>query len=426
LRTRSMHRLVAVTAAGALALTGCASSSNSGSSSSGASSGASGGKTLVVSTDLPLQGTAASTSDSTNKMIQLYLEQIGSKAGDYTIEFKSYDDSTAAKGAWDDATCNKNAQDHVANANEVAVMGTYNSGCAKIQVPILNQAGMLMVSHANTNPGLTKTWEPGEPQKFFPSGTRSYARVITTDDYQGTAAATYASEKLGVKTVYILNDNETYGQGVSKSFADAATKLGIKVIANEPWDKKQSNYSALFNKIKAAKPDMIYLGGIYDNNGGQLVKDKVSVVGANDDVYLMAPDGFTGYPDFQKLPEAEGTYLTFAGLSTDQLEAGGGAAAKLLADYQTEYGAPPGTSYALYAVAAVQVILEAIAQSDGTREDITAKVFNAPGIKIAADKSVLGKEIVIDPATGDTSAKDISVLQMTDGKEAFVQAQAVE
>jgi branched-chain amino acid transport system substrate-binding protein len=305
-------------------------------------------------------------------------------------------------------------------------MGTYNSGCAKIQVPILNQAGMLMVSHANTNPGLTKEWEPGEPQKFFPSGTRSYARVITTDDYQGTAAATYASEKLGVKSVYILNDNETYGQGVAKAFADAATKLGINVIANEPWDKKQSNYSALFNKIKAANPDMIYLGGIYDNNGGQLVKDKVSVVGANDDVYLMAPDGFTGYPDFMKLPEAEGTYLTFAGLSTDQLQAAGGAAAKLLTDYEAEYGAPPGTSYALYAVAAVQVILEAIAQSDGTREGVTSKIFTAPGISIPADKSVLGKDIVIDPATGDTSAKDISVLQMKGGAETFVQAQAVE
>jgi len=413
-------RAAALLAVGALALAACGGGDDEGSGETG------GGKTLVISSDLPLQGASADPAKAMNNAIKLYLKQVGNKAGDYNIEFKEYDDSTAAKGAWDDATCQKNAQDHVANANEVAVMGTYNSGCAKIEVPILNQAGMLMVSHANTNPGLTKEWEPGEPQKFFPSGTRSYARVITTDDYQGTAAATYASEKLGVKSVYILNDNETYGQGVAKSFGDAATKLGIKVIANEPWDKKQSNYSALFNKIKAAKPDMIYLGGIYDNNGGQLVKDKVSVVGANDDVYLMAPDGFTGYPDFMKLPEAEGTYLTFAGLSTDQLQAAGGAAAKLLTDYEAEYGAPPGTSYALYAVAAVQVILEAIAQSDGTREDITSKIFTAPGISIPADKSVLGKDIVIDPATGDTSAKDISVLQMTDGSEAFVQAQAVE
>lgn len=412
-------RAVALIAVSALALAACGGGDEE-------SGGDGGGKTLVISSDLPLQGASADASAAMNNAIKLYLEQVGNKAGDYTIEFKEYDDSTAATGAWDDATCAKNAQDHLANGAEVAVMGTYNSGCAKIEVPVLNSGHMLMVSHANTNPGLTKEWEPGEPQKFFPSGERSYARVITTDDYQGTAAATYAKEQLGVESVYVLNDNETYGQGVAKAFADAATTLGIKVIANEPWDKKQPNYTALFNKIKAANPDMVYLGGIYDNNGGQLVKDKVSVLGPNDEVYLMAPDGFTGYTDFQKLPEGEGTYLTFAGLSTDQIEEKGGAAKQLLDDYAAKYGGPPSTSYALYAVAATQVILAAIAQSDGTREDITKQVFTAPGITIPESESVLGKEIVIDPETGDTSAKDISVLQMKGGSETFVQAQAVE
>ena len=74
-------------------------------------------------------------------------------------------------------------------------MGTFNSGCAKIEAPMLNQdpdGPMLMVSHANTNPGLTKTWDPGEPEKFFPTGKRNYARVITTDDFQGPAAAQFA------------------------------------------------------------------------------------------------------------------------------------------------------------------------------------------------------------------------------------------
>ena len=171
-------------AAAALTLTACANNSETGSGE--------GSKDLIISTDLPLQGSSATQSESTNKMIELYLEQIGGKAGEYNIELKKYDNSTAAKGAWDDATCAKNATDHVANANEVAVMGTYNSGCAKIEVPVLNQdrtGPMLMVSHANTNPGLTKTWDPGEPEKYFPTGKRNYARVVTTDDYQGQAAA---------------------------------------------------------------------------------------------------------------------------------------------------------------------------------------------------------------------------------------------
>ncbi|WP_088319965.1 branched-chain amino acid ABC transporter substrate-binding protein [Kineosporia sp. R_H_3] len=416
-----------IKAVAAVALAGLALAACGGGSSGAAGDG--GGKKVVISTDLPLQGASKDASDSTNNAIKLYLEQVGNKAGDYTVELKTYDNSTAAKGAWDDATCAKNAQEHVANTAEVAVMGTFNSGCAKIEVPVLNQdptGPMLMVSHANTNPGLTKTWDPGEPQKYYPSGTRNYARVVTTDDYQGAAAAIYAQEKLGVKSVYILNDNQTYGQGVGKSFETKAAALGIKVIANEPWDAKQANYTALFNKINAAKPDMVYLAGIYDNNGGQLVKDKVAVLGDNAGaVKLMGPDGFTGYPELNKLPQAQGMYLTFAGLTTDQLKAGGGAAAKLLEDYKAKYGADPASNYALYGVAAVQVILAAIEKSDGSRKSVTEQVLSGTGISIPADKAAIGKEIKIDPATGDTTAIDISVEVIKDNKETFVAAQTV-
>jgi branched-chain amino acid transport system substrate-binding protein len=413
-------KVAAGIALAAMALAACGGGSEAG--------GDSGGETVVVSSDLPLQGAAKDASEATNNAIKLYLEQIGNKAGDYTIEFKTYDNSTAAKGSWDDATCAKNAQDHVAATDEVAVMGTFNSGCAKIMVPVLNQdttGPMLMVSHANTNPGLTKTWDPGEPQKYFPSGKRSYARVITTDDYQGAAAARYASEQLGVKKVYILNDNQTYGQGVAKAFEDSAKELGIEVVANEPWDAKQPNYTALFNKIKATSPDMVYFGGIYDNNGGQLVKDKVAVLGDNEAVKLMGPDGFTGYPELQKLPEGQGMYLSFAGLSTDQLKEQGGAAAKLLADYKAKYGADPASSYALYGVAAMQVIIKAIAASDGTRASINDQVFSGAGISLTAEESVLGKALKIDPATGDTDAIDISILILKDNTETFVASQSV-
>ena len=413
-------RVVAAVAVATLALAACGGGS-------GSSSGGDGTK-VVISTDQPLQGASKDSSDAVNNAIKLYLDQIGYKVGKYTIELKIYDNSTAAKGQWDDATCAKNAQDHVANTAEVAVMGTFNSGCAKIEVPVLNQdpsGPMLMVSHANTNPGLTKTWDPGEPQKYYPTGKRSYARVITTDDYQGSAAAIYAQKTLGVKKVYILNDNQTYGQGVAKAFETKAKELGIEVLGNEPWDAKQPNYTSLFNKIKAAGPDLVYLGGIYDNNGGQLVKDKVSVLGDNATVKLMAPDGFTGFPELQKLPQGQGMYLTFAGLSNDQLREAGGVAAKLLDDYKAKYGSDPATSYALYGVAAVQVILAALEASDGTRAGVTNAVFSGAGITIPADKSALGKEIKIDPATGDTSAIDISILTLKDDKETFVAAQPV-
>jgi branched-chain amino acid transport system substrate-binding protein len=418
-----MTRVVVLGAVAALSLSACATNG-------GAAGGGGGGSTdLVISTDLPLQGSSASTSESTNNMIELYLEQVGHKAGKYNVTLKTYDDSTAAKGAWDDAACAKNATDHVANEAEVAVMGTYNSGCAKIEVPTLNQDStgpMLMVSHANTNPGLTKPWETGEPDKYFPTGTRNYARVVTTDDYQGQGAAQFAVEDLKVKKAFVLNDNQTYGLGVAKAFSDSAKKLGIEIVGEQAWDAKQPNYTALYQAVKASGADLVYLGGIYDNNGGQLIKDKVAVLGKNDgNVKLFGPDGFTGYPDMLKLPESAGMYLTFAGLTQDELVKAGGAGVKLFEAYKAKYGTDPVGSYPLYGVAAVQVILAAIEKSDGTRKGVTEAVLSGDGITIPADQSVVGKEIRIDPATGDTTALDLTIEKVKDGKETFFKSETI-
>ncbi len=415
-------RIVALVAVATTALAAC------GGGSSGGSSGGGGGKTLIISSDLPLQGASKDASDATNNAIELYLSQVGYKAGNYTVKFQKYDDSTAAAGKWDSSQCSQNATAHVQNKDEVAVMGTYNSGCAQIQIPVLDQdpsGPMLMVSHANTNPGLTKAWDPGTPDKYYPGGKRNYARVVTTDDVQGSAAAAFAAQTLGVKKCYVLNDNEIYGQGVAKAFATDAAKDGITILGNDPWDSKAPNYTALFQKIQAAGADCVYLGGIYDNNGGQLVKDKVSVLGDNTKVKLIGPDGFTGYPELDKLPQGEGMYLTFAGLTTDQLRSQGGAGAKLLDSYKAKFGADPASNYALYGVAAVQVILEAIAKSDGTRKGVRDAVFSGSGITVPADQSVLGKAIHIDPTTGDTDAKDISVEVIKSGVETFLKAQSV-
>jgi len=391
-------------------------------------------KTLVIATDLPLQGSSFDSNDSTNKAIALYLKSVGGKAGKFKITLKYYDDATATAGAWDAGQCTQNAQNHVANKSEVAVIGTYNSGCAKIEVPILNQdpkGPMLMVSQTNTNPGLTKSWNPGEPDVYYPTGTRNYARVCTTDDNQGSAAAQFA-KSIGVKSVYVLNDTQTYGQGVAQAFTTEAKKQGITVLSSGPagqgWDTLQSDYTALFQKIAPLNPDMVYFGGIYDNNGGQLLKAKVAVLGDNVKVKLMAPDGFTGYPQFNSDPNADGAYLSFAGLSNELLVKNSpkGAGAKFLASYKKTYKKDPVGSYPIYGVAALQVILAAIAKSDGTRKSITENVFSGLGITIPANQSVLGKALHISTLTGDTTAKDITIEQVTGGQEQTLKAWTVK
>ena len=240
------------------------------------------------------------------------------------------------------------------------------------------------------------------------------------------------AKELGVKSVYVLNDTETYGQGVAQAFVTEAKKQGIKVLSSgdvgEGWDKKQTDYTALFTKIKATKPDMVYFGGIFDNNGGQLTKDKVKVLGDNTKVKLMGPDGFTGYPAFNSLPEADGTYLSFAGLSTDLLLANDptGAGAKFVKSYKKAYGKDPVGSYPLYGVAAVQVILAAIAKSDGSRKGVNNAVFSGSGISIPAKQSVLGKELKISTLTGDTLAKDITIEVIKNNDETTLKAWTVK
>jgi len=398
----------ALAIAGALALAACSSGSGGG------------GGAVVVGTDLPLQGASADASAATNNAVALLLEQVGGKAGKYTVTIKQYDNSTAAKGAWDDAQCAKNAQDHVANVSEVAVMGTYNSGCAKIELPVLNQdpsGPMLMVSHANTNPGLTVTWDAGEPQKYYPTGKRNYARVIPHDLFQGTADAQFAFQDRKVTKCAVLNDNQTYGQGVAKAFADEFKKLGGQVVVDQAWDAKQPDYTALMQQIKSAGADCLFFGGIYDNNGGTLMKNSVAVLGDNKSFFKMAPDGFSGYPDLQKMPEAEGLYMSFAGKSLDGMVKAGGNGAKFVADYKTKYGMDPASSYSIYGALAMQIILKAIENSDGTRKGVNDAVFGGTKVCLTDAESITGLGFCIDPATGDTDRIGMTIQQMTGGKE---------
>ena len=290
---------------------------------------------------------------------------------------------------------------------------------------------MLMVSQANTNPGLTKSWNAGEPDVYYPAGVRNYARVCTTDDNQGSAAAQFA-KSIGVKSVYVLNDTQTYGQGVAQAFTTEAKKQGISVLSGGPagqgWDASQSDFTGLFQKIAPLNPGMVYFGGIYDNAGGQLLKDKVAVLGDNTKVKLMAPDGFTGYPEFNADPNATGAYLTFAGLSNELLVKNSpkGAGAKFLALYKKTYKKDPVGSYPIYGVAALQVILAAILKSNGTRKGVTEAVFSGTGVTIPAAQSVLGKVLHISTLTGDTTAKDITVEQIIGGVETTLKAWTVK
>ena len=334
---------------------------------------------VLLASDFPLQGSSRTQTIQIVEAIRYLLEQSNYKAGDHNVAYQSCDDATAQAGKWDSGKCSTNAQAYAGNEKLVGVIGTFNSGCAAIEIPVLNQApggGVAMISPANTYVCLTEGG-PGcdatEPDKYYPSGSRNYARVVAHDAYQGAAVAEFAQEQ-GVKSVYILNDKEAYGLGVATNFRNAAEHLGIKVAGFEAWDPKAASYEALFRKIGQSGADAIFLGGLIDENGAQVIKDKVAVLGPNDGkVKLFAPDGFTTQQTIDEAPEAApGMFLSVAGVPIDEFQ---GKGAEFAEAFKPRLGGKEIDPYAIYGAQAAQVMLDAIAASDGSRGDVLAKLF---------------------------------------------------
>ncbi|MBA3476306.1 MAG: branched-chain amino acid ABC transporter substrate-binding protein [Actinobacteria bacterium] len=235
-----------------------------------------------------------------------------------------------------------------------------------------------MLSPANTFVCLTEGGpgcEDTEPDKYYPSGSRNYARVVAHDAYQGAAVAEFAQAQ-GVKSIYILNDKEAYGLGVATNFRNAAESLGIKVAGFAAWDPKASSYEALFRQIKGTGADAVFLGGLICENGAQLIKDKVAVLGPNDgEVKLFGPDGFATQQTIDEAGEAaSGMFLSVAGVPIDEFK---GAGAEFAEAFKPRLGGKPIDPYAIYGAQAAQIMIDAIGRSDGTRASVVEEMFAA-------------------------------------------------
>jgi len=377
-----------VVAASALVAAGCGGGGGGGapealpsSSCTGIEYKGDGDPDYIMASDLPQQGSSRAQNEQIIAAIRYQLDQQDWKAGDYNIGYQSCDNATAQAGKWDSGKCSANANAYAANDKVIGVIGTFNSGCAAIEIPVLNQApdgGIPMVSPANTYPCLTVNLPGGcdstEPDKYYPSGTRNYARVVPHDAYQGAAMAEFMQSQ-GIKSVYILNDKEAYGLGVATTTRKAAESLGIKIAGFEAWDPKATSYTSQMEKIKSTGADAVFLGGLTDENGAQVIKDKVAVLGPNDGaVKLLAPDGFTQQSTIDEAGSAaKGMFMSIAGVPIDQFK---GAALDFIDGLQK--GPLQGKAidpYAIYGGQAAQVLLNAIAASDGSRSDVIKKLF---------------------------------------------------
>jgi branched-chain amino acid transport system substrate-binding protein len=366
---------------------------------------------VLIASDLPMQGDSAERSEQMVEAIRIVLEDAEWKAGDTNVAFQACDDSVAATGEWDEDQCEQNAQSYADNPDVVGVVGTYNSGCAAIEIPILNEAadgGVAMVSPANTLICLTEdspSCDPEDPDAFYPSGTQNYARVVPNDAAQGAGLAQFAQEQ-GVASPYVLfADEDATSRGQADTFVGAAQQLGLAVSGLDVWDPDDPNYEELMDRVAEASPDAVVLAGLLEQNGAKLIQDKVATLGDNETVKLLAFDGFAQQATIDDAGEdAAGMFATVPGRTPGSLE---GPGADLVSAIDSDLGdGEPVELLAPYAGQAAEVLLGAI-ESGSERAEVIDAVFQTD-----VTDGIIGNFRIT--RTGDPSAGTITALVAED------------
>src|SRR3954469_6140568 len=292
LQSRWMAATGCLAAALAFGVTACGGSDNDNGGDSSSSSGSGGGKSVTIYSSMPLQGSSrASTTDLVNGE-KLALEQAGGKAGDIAVKLVSLDDSTAQAGNWTPEAASANARKAAQDKSTAAYIGEFNSGASAVTIPILNEAAVPQISPANTGVGLTTNKPgatPGEPDKYYPTGNRTYTRIVPIDTIQAAALVTLMKQD-GCTKVAEVNDKEVYGQGLGKNVEIAAKDAGgLSVIMDEGIDTKAPNYRSIAQKAKSEGADCFLFSGVTANGGVPATKDFASALGPNAKLY--GPDG---------------------------------------------------------------------------------------------------------------------------------------
>ncbi|UGS37480.1 branched-chain amino acid ABC transporter substrate-binding protein [Capillimicrobium parvum] len=410
---------------GALALgaAACGGNDNGGGGSTGASTGAStasAGGTVDIYSSLPLQGASKDQTAAMVDGIKLALDQAKNKAGAWTIKYESLDDSTAQAGNWDPGATAQDARKVAQDPKAVGYIGEFNSGASAISIPILNQAGIPQVSPANTYVGLT-TSEPGsekgEPDKYYPTGKRTYLRIVPRDTIQSAALLTLMKND-GCTKVAIANDKETYGAGLARLMEIQAKNVGVNIVSNEGIDKSAPNFRSYASKIKGQGADCFVFSGVTANGAVQINKD---VAAALPNAKLYGPDGvcesgFTN-PSKQGIPKSLAPRFKCTVATLDLKAYPGGR--KFLDAFKAKYGNATPDPYAIYGYEGMQLFIDTI-KGLGDKGDDKQAVLDA--LFATKDRSSVLGTYSFDK-NGDTTLTDYGIYTVgPDGNPTFSKA----
>jgi branched-chain amino acid transport system substrate-binding protein len=404
------------------ALAACGSSSNNNNAGTSGTSGTTssgGGGTIDIYSSLPLLGPLTSATIPALNGEKLALSQAGYKAGPFKIKFTSLDDATAAAANYTVSQCASDGRTAAADPKAIAYIGEFNSGCTEASLPILNKEMVPMISPANTYVGLTTSEPgsaPGEPQKYYPGGVRTYMRIVPRDSIQAGADA-LAMKQAGCKQIALANDKTPYGAGIAQQIELVKKAYGINVISDTGVNPTAPNFRSFASTIKNQGADCFFYGGLTSTGGIQITKD---VHAAIPTAKLFGPDGMcsTGWTD----PKKGGVPLSLDPLmectvATLDLSAYPGGKDFLKA-YQAKYGAGSPDPYAIYGYEAMKLVLDTISKL-GSQGNNKAAVLHA----LFATKnrnSVLGNYSF--DQNGDTTLKAYGLYKVKNGQVVFDKA----
>ncbi|HEY7350979.1 MAG TPA: branched-chain amino acid ABC transporter substrate-binding protein [Ktedonobacterales bacterium] len=379
---------------------------------------------ISIASDLPTTGTDGSEGKPAENAVKLAVQQNTDVGGGYTLSHIAYNDVSAALGKHDPDTGAKNVTDMVANKCILGFVGPFNSNVAGAEIPVSENAGLVMISPANTNPGLTIE-DAAKPNGFdwatlHPAGKpESYFRIPGNDIAQGTLDADIAVTDLGAKTVYIVDDQEVYGVGIANYFSDEFKKKNgdASILGRDGIPANgAAQIPGLAAKIVAKNPDVVYYGGVTSGGGGTL---KAQLVAAGYNKPLVGGDGIgadDGFLDQAGAQAANNTYGTVGAPDTGSLT--NADAAKFRTDYKAAFPNENLGAYSANSYDAAKILIKAIEGIISGGKDLNrAAMIDA--VQATQYDGVTG-HISFD-AHGDNSSGGVwSLYKVDGGKWAFV------
>jgi branched-chain amino acid transport system substrate-binding protein len=331
---------------------------------------------LIVS-DLPLQGSEIADAHQMVEAIRLVLKRRGYRAGAYTIGYQSCDDSTSQAGGYTDVRCYLNAKAYARNPDVIGIVGAYNSGCSLQEIPIANRAPggpLAMISPSNTVTNLTRVVrgvnDPAEIEHLYPTGERNFVRTPANDYLSAVALARFAKEK-GVKRLFLTWDrNIPYWAAFAADVRAAARHFGLDIAGTAPFNPDARNYEQLARRIASTRADGVMLAANLPPGTRALLRDLRASLGPH--ATLIGSDGFSGDVFAVAGRAALGMYNSYASAANDELPAAG---KQFLKDLKARTG-KPSEFYTASAAQSAEILLDAIARSDGTRSSVTKELFN--------------------------------------------------